>query len=132
MSLSYVTVPDIENLTGTKLSTTVLTAIGEQAEREAVSYLTAKGVTSYSGNAVKSAVLKLSHAGVLLRYHAEATLTKSDGATGTTYQDYTAGDPSSLIASLRKEAMSLLDQYAESQTVSGTYSTFIRKVNGRC
>ncbi len=131
MALSYITTIDIENLTGTKLTSTILTSIGEQAEREAVAYLAAKDITSPSGNAVKTACLKLAYAGVIDRYAAEGTLTKSDGATGTTYQDYQK-DQMGRVNSLRKEAFELLDMYAASQSPRRSLSSLVFKVNGRC
>lgn len=129
MALSYISTNDILYLTWSKLDgTTILTAIGEQAEREVVAYLASKGITSPSGNAVKSASLKLAHAGVLARYNAEKTVTKTDGASGTTYQDY-QDDPAGMIAQLRKEAFQLLDMYAATQTPAGSYSSYVYKVN---
>ncbi len=132
MALVYISTSDIENITGTKVGSTIETAIGEQAEREVVAYLRAKGLTSPSGDIVKSAVLKLAHAGVLLWYSATGNRIKSDNSTGTVYQDLPDSDATGFqwqAKDLTEQAYRLLDEYAASQTTSGSYSPFVYKVN---
>lgn len=130
MTLSYITTTDIKNVTGTELSSTILTAIGEEAEREATSYLNARGITSISGDIVKSACLNLAHAGVLMRYISEGCRTKTDGTSGTSYQDLPdAGTLQGQYAALVKTAYNLLEDYTKTQLAVGSYSSYVYKVN---
>jgi hypothetical protein len=113
LTLSLVTETDISNLTGTKLDSGVITAIGEQAEREVTSYCKRKGITSLSGDQVKTAVLKLAYAGILARYQAEGMITRTDGSTGTGHVDWkeALGSLTSFIRQAREEAFQILDEY---------------------
>jgi hypothetical protein len=130
MALAYITTTDIKNLTGSELSSTILTAIGEEAERQATSYLNSRGITSISGDIVKSACLQFSHAGVILRFITEGTRTKSDGNSGTTYQDLPdSGTLQAIYAELMKNGYNLLEEYAKTQIPTGSQSAIFFKVN---
>jgi hypothetical protein len=130
MTLYYITTTDIKNLTGSELSPNVLTAIGEEAERQASSYLNGRGITSISGDIVKSACLQFSHAGVILRFITEGTRTKSDGNSGTTYQDLPdSGTLQALYTELMKNGYNLLEEYVKTQLAAGSYSSYVYKVN---
>jgi hypothetical protein len=130
MALVYITTTDIKNISGTELGSTILTAIGEEAEREASAYLNARGITSFSGDIVKSACLNLAHAGVLMRYISEGARTKTDGTSGTSYQDLPdSGSLQGQYAELMKTAYNLLEYYVKSQTIPRSYSAIFFKVN---
>ena len=124
--MSYCTTTDLVNLTGSSLSSTILQAIIDDADREINAYLAPHGLSG-SGDACKTASLKLSRAGLMQYHRLSGIQPKSVSIGDTTSQD----DPDVAIKALRAEAFALLDQWVSTQlSVSTTYTSRVRRVRG--
>lgn len=115
--MTYCTVTDVKNVTGSDLSDTIVTAIIESADREIDAYLAPYGLSgSSSVGACKEASIKLSQAGIY----------SMAGNTAPTEQLW---NPAGM---LRKAAFALLDYYIDNQTsLSGSKRAFVRRVDGK-
>ena len=123
--MSYCTTTDLVNLTGSSLSSTILQAIIDDADREINAYLAPHGLSG-SGDACKTASLKLSRAGLMQYHRLSGIQPKSVSIGDTTSQD----DPDVAIAALRKEAFQVLDLWISTQLSVNTYSQRVRRVRG--
>jgi len=123
--MSYCTTTDLVNLTGSSLSSTILQAIIDDADREINAYLAPHGLSG-SGDACKTASLKLSRAGLMQYHRLSGIQPKSVSIGDSTSQD----DPDVAIAALRKEAFQVLDLWISTQLSVNTYSQRVRRVRG--
>jgi len=124
--MSYCTTAELVNLTGSGLSSTILQAIIDDADREINAYLAPHGLGG-SGDVCKTASLKLSRAGLMQYHRLSGIQPKSVSIGDTTSQD----DPDVAIAALRKEAFQVLDLWISTQlSVSNTYTSRVRRVRG--
>jgi len=125
--MSYCTTAELVNLTGSGLSSTILQAIIDDADREINSYLLPHGLSGSSNDSVKTASLKLSRAGLMQYHRLSGIQPKSVSIGDTTSQD----DPDVAIKALRAEAFDLLNQWVSTQlSVSTTYTSRVRRVRG--
>jgi len=124
--MSYCTTAELVNLTGSGLSSTILQAIIDDADREINAYLAPHGLGG-SGDACKTASLKLSRAGLMQYHRLSGIQPKSVSIGDTSSQD----DPDIAIAALRKEAFQILDLWVSTQlSASNTYFQRVRRVRG--
>jgi len=123
--MSYCTTTDLVNLTGSSLSSTILQAIIDDADREINAYLAPYGLSG-GGDACTTASLKLSRAGLMQYHRLSGIQPKSVSVGDTTSQD----DPDVAIAALRKEAFQVLDLWISTQFSVNTYSQRVRRVRG--
>ena len=125
--MSYCTTTDLVNLTGSSLSSTILQAIIDDADREINAYLAPHGLAGSANDACKTASLKLSRAGLMQYHRLSGIQPKSVSIGDTTSQD----DPDVAIAALRKEAFQILDLWVSTQlSASNTYFQRVRRVRG--
>ena len=109
--MAYCVYTEVQNLCGTDLSSTILGAIIDEADREIDAYIAPYNLTGSASGAVKSASLKLSQAGVI-QY--------GGGYASTT-------DALSAIIELRKEAFNVLDLWiSENSTTSSSFKLVVR------
>jgi len=108
MTTTYCTYTELANLTGSTLSQTILEAIINEAEREVNDYLALSGLTGVAGNAMKSATLKLSIAGLITRRRMDGTQPGSLTLDGSLV---TSDNLDAAISGLRKAAFAILDNY---------------------
>jgi hypothetical protein len=109
------TYTELQNITGSDLSTTILGAIIDQADREIEAYLDKYGLDgSSSVGAVKAASLKLSQAGVY-------------ELSGNTSQVESLYNP---VKELRKAAYEILSNYVSANASSSSTLTRVRAVHG--
>lgn len=126
--MTYCTTAEVVNLTGSALSTAVLTAVIEQGDREIDTYLAPYGVGA-DASACKSASLELAKAGILDRMRLD----------GTQPDQSTEGDHSqtvqieSAIKRHRAAAFAILDHYVSAASAaSASVSKYhVVQVNGR-
>lgn len=123
--MAYCTYTEVSNLTGTSLSQTVLEAIISQSDYEIDALLAESGVSGDSSNTLKSASLKLSIAGVLLRE-------KMDGTSSSVVKigefSKEERDLGTMVKSLKEEAYRLVGAYIRSRATD--YRNRVYKVNG--
>ena len=125
--MSYCTTAELVNLTGSGLSSTILQAIIDDADREINAYLAPHGLAGSANDACKTASLKLSRAGLMQYHRLSGIQPKSVSIGDTTSQD----DPDVAIKALRAEAFDLLNQWVSTQLpVSTTYTSRVRRVRG--
>jgi hypothetical protein len=123
--VTYCTTAELVNLTGSALSSAILTAIIEQGDREIDAYLAPSGIGGAASGACKSASLELAKAG-LLDYGRQAG-TRSDQSTEGDYSETVQIEQA--IARHRKTALALLDAYVAASDSTGTKQYYLRKVN---
>ena len=126
--MTYCTTAELVNLTGSALSTTILTAVIEQGDREIDTYLAPYGIGA-DASACKSASLELAKAGLLDRGRQDGTNPdqSTEGDVSATYQIEAA------IKRHRASAFAILDRYVSAASAaSASVSKYhIVKVNGR-
>ena len=123
--MTYCTTAELVNLTGSALSTTILTAIIEQGDREIDAYLAPYGVGA-DASACKSASLELAKAGLI-----DYSVQHGDRANMLTAGDTTEMlNVDQMIQRYRAAAFGILDRYVSAASASvGKYH--IVKVVGR-
>jgi hypothetical protein len=123
--VTYCTTAELVNLTGSALSTTILTAIIEQGDREIDAYLAPFGVGA-DASACKSASLELAKAGLI-----DYSVQHGDRANMLTAGDTTEMlNVDQMIQRYRAAAFGILDRYVS--TASASVSKYhIVKVVGR-
>lgn len=110
--MTYCTTAELVNLTGSTLSTTILTAVIEQGDREIDAYLAPSGVGGSAWGACKAASLELAKAG-LIDYAVQHGDRANMIVAGDTTEHLAVGQ---LIAHYRAAAFALLDRYVDGQT----------------
>lgn len=111
--MAFCTYTELQNLSGSDLSSTILEAIIADGDREIDAYLAPYNLTGSAAGAVKTASLKLGQAGVMV-YGAILTGT---GLFGIRL----------MVEELRKEAFWILDKWiAENSTSSSSYKMVVR------
>ena len=126
--MTYCTTAELVNLTGSTLSTTILTAVIEQGDREIDTYLAPYGVGA-DASACKSASLELAIAGLLVRGQMDDT--RPDTFAEGDYSQHINIDIS--VAAHRKTAFAILDRYVSAASAaSASVSKYhVVKVTGR-
>ena len=126
--MTYCTTAELVNLTGSTLSTTILTAVIEQGDREIDTYLAPYGVGA-DASACKSASLELAIAGLLVRGQMDDT--RPDTFAEGDYSQHINIDIS--VAAHRAAAFAILDRYiSAASAASASVSKYhVVKVNGR-
>lgn len=120
--MAYCTVTEVQNLTGSTLSSTILTDIISQADRDVAAELAQRGLTGGDTDTLKNASLCFVKIGLLER----GKLTgQYDGSNG----DSSTGGVDATITGLRNRAKALLDALMASQESLPTI-TYMLKVNG--
>lgn len=126
--MTYCTTAELVNLTGSALSTTILTAIIEQGDREIDTYLAPFGVGA-DASACKSASLELAKAGLI-----DYSVQHGDRANMLTAGDTTETlNVDQMIQRYRAAAFGILDRYVSAASAaSASVSKYhIVKVVGR-
>ena len=126
--MTYCTTAELVNLTGSTLSTTILTAVIEQGDREIDTYLAPYGVGA-DASACKSASLELAKAGILDRMRLDGS--QPDQSTEGDYSQTVQIE--SAIKRHRAAAFAILDHYvsAASAASAAVSKYHVVKVTGR-
>jgi len=126
--MTYCTTAEVVNLTGSALTTAVLTAVIEQGDREIDTYLAQYGVGA-DASACKSASLELAKAGILDRMRLDGT--QPDQSTEGDYSQTT--NIETAIRRHREAAFGILDRYVSAASAaSASVSKYhVVKVTGR-
>ena len=126
--MTYCTTADVVNLTGSALSTPILTAIIEQGDREIDAHLAQYGVGP-DASACKAASLELAKAGILDRMRLDGS--QPDQSTEGDYSQTVQIE--SAIKRHRAAAFDILDRYVSAASAaSASVSKYhVVKVNGR-
>lgn len=126
--MTYCTTAELVNLSGSTLSTTILTAVIEQGDREIDTYLAPYGVGA-DASACTSASLELAKAGILDRMRLDGT--QPDQSTEGDYSQTVQIE--SAIKRHRAAAFAILDRYVSAASAaSASVSKYhVVKVNGR-
>lgn len=110
--MGYCTTSDLVYATGTTTATATLQAIIDEASVEVDGYCKARGyLASSTSDQVKLACIRLSHAGLLLRYRTSGEKPASETMGSYAYSDNS--DYMGPIKHLYDQAYKLLDQYIE-------------------
>ena len=122
--MSYCTTTDLQNLTGSVRSVTILQAIIDEADRQVTAYLKARGVGTAGCDETKSASLLFSQAGLLRFGLQEGSLQASSG-------DFSSSvDVTTAVKALETRAMSILDDYISRQiTLSVPRRVYLMKAD---
>jgi len=123
--MAYCAYTDIQNMTGTTQTQTVLEALIAQADRMIDGRLEPFGLSGGTNNSIKSASIFLTMALVRERERGDGTRPGTLTAGDLTQSDNIDAD----ISGLMKRAFELVDHYIETNRSSST-STYVYKVNG--
>ncbi len=126
--MSFASITELTNLTGSTLSSTVLTEIIGQADREIVARLALAEIGAPgSDDKLKAASLNLSIAGVLTRMRLDGSKPGRSLKIG----DISASDDvDAAIAEYTKKAWAAVDSYILTHGTYDRYRFMVRKVNG--
>ena len=118
--MTYATYTELTNVTGSAESSTILQAVLDDAEREIVAYLKARGVTSSSCDATKSAELKIAQAGLLQLRIQKGEVIPVSGEMVASPDPNAASAVMSAYRQLRRDAFQILDDYIAVQSSLNT------------
>jgi hypothetical protein len=125
--VSYCAYTDIQNVTGSALSQTILEAIIAQADREINARLYEAGLTPPSSDTLlMAASVDLSVAGVMTRHRMDGTQPSSKSVGEASESDTLDG----AIAKLRESADRAVSAYIAKAQAAVRLSSRIHKVNG--
>lgn len=102
--MTYCTVDEVKNLTGTDLSDAIVESVIEQSDREIDAILRANGISGGNANDLKAASTKLSIAGVMTRHRMDGTQPSSLSIGDISTSD----DINAAIAELKEQAYQMI------------------------
>lgn len=124
--MTYCSVSELAELTGSQIDDDILEAIIEQADRQIDARL-AENNLSGGGNTIKAASLSLSIAGLLTRYRFDGTKPQAFTVSKFSMSD----NVDEIIKHHTKQAWDLVASYVRQNTPGGAIQTKIRIANSR-